>query len=176
MIADNNWPLKTCNTFPCSATESREEYASDEKDEADKNVLSSGIKDILSTWSKVPEFVEKSQPDKAFVSHVCNLLSDNVVYHFRHTFKWQYKHTILVSFFEWHWSSDSEADPSAKTSKGKVKLDIVAWYYITKTLYLIPSACRTSSKLILHKTCFKLLISECLERINWIYIDSCVSK
>lgn len=148
------------------------EYASDEKDEANKNVLSSEIKDILSTWSKVQEFVEKSQQDKAFVSHVCNF----VVFHFGHFFKRHCKHSILVSFFEWHWSSDSEADPSAKTSKRKVKLDIVAWYYITKTLYLIPSACRTSSKLILHKTCFQLLIFECLERINWIYINSCVNK
>ncbi|GFS55385.1 uncharacterized protein NPIL_461491 [Nephila pilipes] len=89
-------------------------------EESEEEVIStSEIKEILGTWERVSQSVEKKHPEKVATGRASDLFNDTCLTHFRNILRGKKKQTSLDMFFSKRPTGESEKNVAkkAKTSE-----------------------------------------------------------
>ena len=99
----------------------QEQFSADEEEEEDRDATTTmaEIKDMLASYHKVAEFIEKKHPEKVHTGRIVAQFNDICVSHFRNIVKSRQKQTSLDCYFKRPHVIESEGEDESDPKKQK---------------------------------------------------------
>jgi len=89
----------------------------EEKEEDKENASSALMKEMISKWIDLQNFVEKYHPDTVITNRMVNMFNDNVMAHFRKILKCRQKQQTLEKFLVKRTDSPKQISPEPKRQR-----------------------------------------------------------